>query len=186
MVRQLVRRRFTVAEYDRMIEAGILGKYDRVELLEGDILEMAPIGSPHAGHVKRLNRLFSMQAADRFIVAVQDPVRIGEYSEPQPDVSILRARADFYTESHPGPGDVLLLVEVADTSLEYDRGVKVPAYANGSIPEVWLVDMAAGVVEVYRDPVSGSYTSVEVLSAGSQVSPQALPDIAIRVSDIVS
>ena len=186
MAIQLLRRRFTVGEYDRIIDAGILGEDDRVELLEGEIVETAPIGSRHAACVKRLNQLFSRQAAGRFIVAVQDPIRLDEFSEPQPDLAILRPRPDFYSESHPGPEDILLVVEVSDTSADYDRAVKAPIYGTAAIPEVWLVDLAAGAVEVHREPVSGSYSSVEVAPAGSQVSPRALPDITVQVSAIVS
>ena len=186
MAIQLLRRRFTVGDYDRMIDAGILAEDDRVELLEGDIVEMAPIGSRHAACVNRLTQAFSRQAGGRFIVAVQNPVRLGEFSEPQPDLAILRARADFYSESHPGPEDILLLVEVSDASAEYDREVKVPAYGTASIPEVWLVDLASGAVEVYREPVTGGYGSVHVAAAEGQVSPRALPDLTLQVSAVVA
>ena len=186
MTIQLLRRRFTAAEYSRMIDAGILAEDDRVELLEGDIVEMAPIGSRHAACVNRLNQLLSTRIAGPFIVAVQNPIRLGEFSEPQPDLAILRPRPDFYSESHPGPEDILLLVEVSDTSADYDREVKVPAYGTAAIPEVWLVDLASGAVEVHRDPMPGRYGSVEVARAGSQVSPRAFPDLTVQVSDVVA
>jgi Uma2 family endonuclease len=141
---QLARRLFTVAEYHKMAEAGILSEDDRVELLEGEIVAMSPIGSRHAGLVNRLNRLFSQRAGDQVVVSVQNPVRLGGYSEPQPDLALLRPRADFYTSSHPGPEDVLLAVEVAETSAAVDREVKVPLYARFGVPEVWLVDLAGG------------------------------------------
>ena len=187
MAIQLLRRRFTVGEYGRMIEAGILGEDDRIELLEGEIVEMAPIGSRHAACVNRLNQLFSQRAAGRCIVAVQNPIKLDEFSEPQPDLALLRPRADFYSESHPGPEDILLVVEVSDSSADYDKAVKVPLYGNAAVPEVWLVDLAACAVEVHRVPVPGGYGSVEVVSPeGQAISPQAVSDIAIRVSDVVA
>ena len=185
MAVQLLRRRFTVDEYDRMTQAGILGEDDRVELLEGEIVEMAPIGSRHAACVKRLNQLMSQRVAGRAIVAVQDPIKLSDFSEPQPDLALLRPRPDFYSESHPGPDDVLLVVEVSDTSADYDRAVKVPLYAAAAIPEVWLVDLAAGTIEVHRGPSSGGYGDVEAMSGVQTFAPQALSDLVLSVSDII-
>ena len=141
MTVQVLRRRFTVDEYHRMGQVGILGEDDRVELLEGEIVEMAPIGSRHQATVDRLTRLFSGRMADAVLVRVQGPVRLAEDSEPQPDVTLLRLRDDFYATAHPGPEDVILLVEVSDSSIEYDREVKLPHYARQVIPEVWIVDL---------------------------------------------
>ena len=124
-----------------MGQAGILGEDDRLELLEGEIVEMAPIGSRHQSVVDRLTRLFSNRVGDAAVVRVQGPVRLGDDSEPQPDLLLLRRRADFYATAHPGPEDVLLLVEVPDTSTEYDREVKLPLYARHGIAEVWLVGL---------------------------------------------
>jgi len=127
MAAPLVRHRFTVEEYHRMGQAGILSEDDRVELIEGEIVEMAPVGSRHAACVKRLNALLSRRAGGRALVSVQDPIRLGEHSEPQPDLALLKPREDFYAAAHPGPEDVLLVIEVAETSLEYDREVKLPS-----------------------------------------------------------
>jgi len=179
------RRKFTVNEYHRMLESGILAEDDRVELIDGEIIEMAPIGSRHAACVRRLNNLFSRQVGDRAVVAVQDPVRLGEYSEPQPDITLLRPRADFYAGSHPGPGDIFLVVEVAETSAEYDRQVKVPLYARSGIREVWVVDLAVGAVEVYREPTPDGYRQARRLGRGETLSPEALPDINLAVDDIL-
>ena len=185
MTVQLLRRRFTANEYQRMGQVGILREDDRLELLEGEIVEMAPIGSRHQGTVDRLTRLFSNRAADSAMVRVQGPVRLGEHSEPQPDLILLRRRADFYTSAHPGPDDVLLLVEVSDTSLEYDREVKVPLYARHGIVEVWLVGLEAGVVEVYRGPTAQGYQEVSQLQRGQSLSSVALPGMELAVDEIL-
>jgi Uma2 family endonuclease len=182
---QLARRLFTVAEYHKMAEAGILSEDDRVELLEGEIVAMSPIGSRHAGLVNRLNRLFSQRAGDQVVVSVQNPVRLGGYSEPQPDLALLRPRADFYTSSHPGPEDVLLAVEVAETSAAVDREVKVPLYARFGVPEVWLVDLAEDLVEVFREPSAEGYREVLVLRRGESLAPALLPDLLVPVDAVL-
>ena len=134
MSAQIERRYFTVSEYDRMIEAGILTKDDRVELIEGEIIKMAPINSRHAACVNRLNRLLNRKAGKVAIVSVQNPIHLGEYSEPEPDLALLRPRDDFYAQSHPKPKDMLLAVEVADSSAAKDRNLKVPLFARAGIP----------------------------------------------------
>ena len=182
---QVSRRLFSVDEYHRMAEAGILGEDDRVELLEGEIVEMTPIGSRHAACVKRLNRIFSQRAGERVLISIQDPIRLGERSEPQPDLALLRFREDFYSSGHPGPGDVLLVVEVAETSAEYDREIKVPLYARYGVPEVWLVDLEGGAVEVYRDPSPEGYRKAQILRPGSRLSPSSLPDLHLLVEEIL-
>jgi len=182
---QLARRLFTVAEYHKMAEAGILSEDDRVELLEGEIVAMSPIGSRHAGLVNRLNRLFSQRAGDQVVVSVQNPVRLGGYSEPQPDLALLRPRADFYTSSHPGPEDVLLVIEVAETSAAVDREVKVPLYARFGVPEVWLVDLAENLVEVFREPSAEGYREVLVLRRGESLAPALLPDLLVPVDAVL-
>ncbi|GIX47749.1 MAG: hypothetical protein KatS3mg131_1960 [Candidatus Tectimicrobiota bacterium] len=146
---------------------------------------MAPIGSRHAGHVNRLNRLLSRLVGERAIVSAQNPVRLGEHSEPQPDVALLRPRPDFYAAEHPGPEDVLLVVEVAETSLEDDRAVKVPLYARFGIPEVWLVDLAAGHMEVYRHPSPQGSQAVRILGQGERLAPQALPAVPLPVAGVL-
>jgi Uma2 family endonuclease len=177
--------RFTVEDYHRMAEAGILGEDDRVELIEGEIVEMPPIGSPHGGTVKALIHLFSRAVGDAALVAAQDPVRLSEISEPQPDVMLLRPRSDFYRDSHPTPADVLLLVEVADTSSAYDRSVKLPLYARVSIPEYWLVDLERSVLEVYRSPAGDRYAEVRELAPGGRLAAASLPDAQLDVGEIL-
>ena len=179
-----VRHKFTVEEYHRMAEAGILSEDDRVELIEGEIVEMAPIGSRHAACVNRLNRFFS-SLEKKVIVSVQNPVRLGEDSEPQPDVALLKPRADFYASGYPGAEDVLLVVEVAETSAKDDREMKVPLYARHGVSEVWLVDLGAEVVEVYREPSPEGYRQVWRAGRGEVLVPQQVPDLRVPVEAIL-
>lgn len=182
---QLEKRLFSVDEYHRMAEAGILSEEDRVELIEGEILTMSPIGSRHAACVKRLNTLFQKQIGAAAIVSVQDPIRLGAFSEPQPDVALLKAREDFYADAHPGADDILLVIEVAETSSAYDREVKLGLYGRSGIPEVWLVDLAGKVVEVYREPKEGIYQQVQSVSGETELRPQQLPQVVIQVAEIL-
>lgn len=150
--------RFTVEDFYRMADAGILGADDRVELIDGEVVEMNPIGSRHAASVSRLNRLLLGLVADRAIVRVQDPVRLSDLSEPQPDLALLKFREDFYAKGHPTPDDVLLLIEVSDSSLAFDQGTKLSLYAISGIPEVWIIDLSRNVLTSYRTPEEGAYT----------------------------
>lgn len=185
MVVQLLRHRFTVADYHRMAEAGILPEDDRVELIDGEIMEMAPIGSRHAACVDRLAQLLFEQIRRRAVVRVQSPIGVSERSEPQPDLALLRQRADFYAQAHPGPEDVLLVVEVAETSADVDREVKVPLYARAGVPEVWLVDLAGEGIEVYRQPSPQGYQQVQRLRRGQSVASQVFPDLELSVGDVL-
>ncbi|HKH43873.1 MAG TPA: Uma2 family endonuclease [Thermoanaerobaculia bacterium] len=181
-----LKRLFTRDEYYAMAEAGILKPEDRVELIEGEIYRMAPIGNPHAGCVNRLVRRFSvLTAADRAVLSPQNPVNLTDISEPQPDVTLLRPREDFYGDGHPTPEDVLLLVEVADSSIGFDRHTKIPLYALCGISEVWQVDINKEAVEIYREPSREGYRSVQRFRRGDQVAPQAFPDFEIAVESIL-
>lgn len=182
----LAHRRFTVDEYHRMAEAGILGEDDRVELLDGEIVQVSPIGARHAAAVTRLQRLLERLASDRAIVRVQQPVRLDSYSEPEPDVAVVEPRDDFYAGAHPAPAEILLIVEVADTSLRYDRRRKLPRYARAGIPEVWLVDLSTDRVARYREPRGDAYADQHTLGAEATLTPLGLPDIAIRVADLLA
>jgi Uma2 family endonuclease len=144
----------SVDAFHRMGETGILGPADRVELIDGEIIDMSPIGVLHAAIVARLASYFSQQLGARAIVWCQNPLRLDDISEPEPDIVILRPRADFYTTAHPGPADVLLVIEVADSSLAYDLGTKVPLYARHGIPEVWVIDAATRQTSVFRRPTT--------------------------------
>jgi Uma2 family endonuclease len=178
------RHAVTADEFLRMGEAGVFGPEARLELIEGEIVEMAPIGSPHAGTVKILNRFLARLAGDNAILSVQDPVIAGKLSVPQPDLALLKPRADSYTKSHPGPADVLLVVEVADTTLPTDLGIKVPLYASAGIPEAWVVDLNAREVRVFRDPSAGGYRTSFTVGLGGVVSAQLLPAVSIPVVEL--
>ena len=182
---QLIRHRFTVGEYHEMARAGVLTEDDRVELIEGEIVDMTPIGLRHAAAVNVLTRGLATGCGTRAIVQIQGPIPIGLRSEPQPDVLVLRPRDDFYREIAPGPEDVLLLVEVADTSLPYDRTVKIPLYAGAGVPEVWLVDLVRHRVELHRDPGPDGYRAVETRKRGERLTPAAFPDLVLGVDDLL-
>lgn len=178
---QLLKKLFTVEEYHLMSQSDILSKDDRVELIEGEIIQMAAIGTRHAGCVNRLNRLFSRLPEARVIVTIQNPIQLTQRTEPQPDVALLQPRADYYSTAHPTPNEVLLLVEVADSSVDYDRDVKLPIYARSLIQEVWLVDLVAECLEVYRQPTPNGYSLMQKFWRDQEVSPLAFPDLAVRI-----
>ena len=175
---------WTVDEYHRMGEAGLLTKEDRVELVEGELVQMAPIGSEHVGSVLTLNRLLVMAVEERAMVSVQGPVRLDRHSEPEPDFAILKPRADEYRSALPTAQDVLLIIEVADTSLAYDRGLKLELYARHGIPEVWVVNLAAQEVEVFRGPHDGDYSSRVHVGRSSTLEIAALPGVSIPADRI--
>lgn len=182
---ELQRRRFTVRDYYAMADAGILTEDDRVELIEGEIVEMAAIGSHHAACVDRLNRLFVQGLGDRVVVRVQNPVRLSDLTEPQPDVTLLHPRDDFYAEGHPGPADVDLVVEVAHTTLGYDRDIKLPLYATAGVPEVWIVNVEERVVEVYDEPREGRYRVQHRAAVGQVLHPGRFPSLSVPVKDVL-
>ncbi|HEX9820336.1 MAG TPA: Uma2 family endonuclease [Methylomirabilota bacterium] len=179
-------RRFTVAEYERMVEAGVFRSSDRVGLIEGEIIEMTPIGDPHASVVDRLAMLMSRLVGHRAIVRMQGPVRfIRLHSRPQPDLVLLAPRADYDAGGAPGTREIFLLIEVMDTSVEYDRRRKTPLYARARVPEVWLVDIPAGVVDVHRNPGEGGYRNARTVTRGETLRPQAFSDVTLSVDDIL-
>ena len=179
------RRLFNVDEYYRMAEAGIFGPDERVELIEGAIIEMAAMGSPHGGCVTALSYWFSAHLSGRALVRVQLPVHLSNRSEPEPDLALVRPRPDFYRTSHPETPDVLLLIEVADSSLAFDRQSKLPLYAREGVSETWLIDLPHESVEVYRRPENGRYQDVATLTRGAGVSPLAFPDLTLTVDEIL-
>jgi Uma2 family endonuclease len=185
MAVDLKRMRFTRADYHRMAQVGIIKPGARVELIDGDVVEMSPIGRRHVVSVDRVNRLFSQGVGDAAIVRVQSPIVLGEYGEPEPDVTLLRFRADFYAESEETPEDVLLIVEVADTSEGYDRRTKAPLYARFGILELWIVDLNREWITVYTDPAPGGYATTRVFRRGESLSPLAFPDLTTAVDDIL-
>jgi Uma2 family endonuclease len=180
---ELPRRLFTVEEYHRMAAAGIFHPDERVELIEGEIVQMSPIGPRHAGCVINANRLFITRLGERAVISPQNPVVIQPRSEPQPDLLLLRPRAVSYSREHPTPEDVLLAVEVADTTVKFDRLVKARLYARAGIAEFWLFLAMDGAVEVSREPGADGYVSVTLRGHGQTVSPLAFPDVGFPVTD---
>jgi len=168
-----------------MGDTGGLGPETRVELLDGQIIDMMPIGPFHGGVSKRLIRLFARLSRERWVVAAQDPVRLDEHSEPQPDWMLLKPAADDYTRRYPGPDDVYLLIEVSDSSVVYDRTRKLPAYGRAGIQEVWIINLPEQTMEVYREPHYVGYASKQVLRIGDEARPLAFPDVAIEVRSLL-
>jgi Uma2 family endonuclease len=179
------KHRFSVKEYYRMAETGVLKPDARVELLNGEIIDMSPIGPFHGGLVNRLTRLFNKLSKGRWLVSSQNPLRLDDHSEPEPDAMLLKPVTDDYTSRHPQPEDVFLLIEVSDTTLDYDRENKLPAYGRAGIAEVWIVNLADLTIEVYREPHFTGYGSKTVLRAGDQATPQAFPDVALDVAELL-
>ena len=176
---------FSVDEYYRMAQAGVFSEDDRIELIEGEVVEMSPIGKRHAACVRRLDRILQRGIGELAIVSVQAPISIHDFSEPQPDVAMLTPRADFYSNAHPTPQDVLVIIEVADTSLDYDRSVKIPLYALAEIPEAWLIVLPKDVIEVYSEPKNGKYQTVRRLKRGKKLTSATINGLTLSVNDIL-
>ena len=157
----------------------------RVELVDGEIRQMAPIHPPHASIVKRLNSLLAVQLKGIAVVGVQDPIQLDDYNEPQPDVTVLRFRNDYYASQHPTPADVLLTIEVADTSLSYDRDEKMPRYGRAGIPESWLVDVQSGTITVFTEPHAGGYGQQRVLSRGQGIVSESVEGMRLQVDEVL-
>lgn len=186
MSTQVQTRKFTVEEFLKMVEAGILRDDDRVELVEGEIVEMPPIGGRHAGRVDQLADILKTLAGNRVIVRVQGPAVLGEHTQLQPDLSLLVRRADYYTTATPDPSrDILLVIEVAETSLTYDRRRKGPLYARAGIPEFWIWDLKAKQVHVHREPSPSGYRSVSIRRPGDKLAPLAFPDVELAVGEVL-
>jgi Uma2 family endonuclease len=178
------RRRFTRKEYYRMAEAGILREDDRVELIKGEIIEMSPIGRRHKAFVLNLTQLLVGRLAERALVNVQSGIVLSDDSEPEPDIAVLRRRDVPYKEREAHADDVLLLIEVADSSLAYDRSTKLRLYAEAGIPEYWVVDCGAETVEVHRGPEAYGYREVRLVMGAATLTPQAFPDVELSTADI--
>lgn len=176
--------RFTVEDFERLAKEGILTEEERVELIDGEVVEMTPIGSHHAGCLKRIVAALRTRLGDEVILAVRDPLELDGLRQPQPDLMLLRARHDFYRSSHPRPADVLLLIEVADTSRDFDSTGKAEMYARAAIPEYWLVDLTRSEVLIHRAPTGIGYTRVEPRHQGDSWSPHLLPNLTVTWEDI--
>ena len=179
------KHRFSVKEYYRMAETGVLRPDARLEPLNGEIIDMSPIGPFHGGLVNRLIRIFTKNSKNRWMVSAQNPLRLGDHSEPEPDVMLLKAASDDYTSRHPQPDDVFLLIEVSDATLDYDHAEKLPAYGRAGVAEVWIVNLIETTIEVYREPHFTGYGSKTILRAGNTVAPLAFPDAAVDVAELL-
>ncbi len=177
-------RRLTVSDYRRMADVGILGARERLELIQGLIVAKPAIGSPHMATVNALNRLLFKAIGDRGIISIQNPVQLDDYSEPEPDVAVLAPRTDFYRSAIPRAGDVFLLIEVSDTSLEFDRDVKLPLYARNGIAEYWIADIAANEIEICRAPLGDTYASRARVGVDRSVDIARLPGSLIPVAAV--
>lgn len=179
------RLRFSVSDYETMHENGIITEDMRVELLDGEIIQMSPIGSRHVSFVTRLQRLLHNMLKDQVTIMVQNPIRLNDNSMPQPDLLLVRNREDDYENSLPTPADVHLLIEVSETSGDYDRGEKLPRYAAAGIPEVWVVDCVARTIEQYYTPAGQEYLTQKVISAGQQIACSTLPALTFDANIIL-
>ncbi len=181
---EVSKRLFTAEEYLRMAETGILAEHDRVELIDGEIVAMTPIGPRHFVCVNRANKVFVLTVGEQAVVHVQTNVRLGRYQQPEPDLALLRPPAGAYETRLPGPNDIFLIVEVADSSLEYDRTVKARLYAESGIPEYWLVNLHEDVVTRYQDSRQGAYQSTQEYRRGQSIAPALLPECSIPVDKL--
>jgi Uma2 family endonuclease len=178
-----MRHRFSVDDFERMGREGILGENDRVELIHGEIIDMNPIGGPHMGAVNRLARLLSRLVYELAVVSVQNPVRLPPDGQPQPDITLIRPTAILDTV--PVPADILLVIEVSDTSLPYDREVKLPLYAAAMIPEAWLVDLVNETIERHTEPRNGMYRQITMAARGESLASTVLPEMVLAVDDVL-
>ena len=179
------RRRFTVADFLRLAEIGFLADDERVELIRGEIIEMSPISEGHASTVMRLVSLLSRMFGQRALLSVQNPVQLDDATLPQPDVALLRPRDDFYGQRHPGPEDTLLLIEVSDTTLTYDRRVKTALYSAAGVMEYWIINLQKRQIEVYREPQSEGYRTMTRYAPGETLSPLAFPEVQLDITEIL-
>lgn len=178
-------KRFRVEEFRKMTEAGILPEESGWEVIDGYLIDKITIGSKHASIVKRLNRLFTVLVGNRAIISVQDPVHIDFYNEPEPDIALLKPQLDYYADYHPTASDVLLLIEVSDSNIRYDRDIKIKLYAEAGIVEVWLVNLLEETIERYSSPVNGRFGSMETLKKGDSIRSLSLDDLSLKVDEIL-
>ena len=176
---------FTVDDYYKMLDAGILSEDDRVELIEGEIIQMSSMGSRHAAVVTRLNDLLVPLLKGMALLRPQLPLRLNEFNEPGPDIVVLKPRPDFYASRHPGPADVFLVLEISDSSLKYDRDVKLSIYAAARLPEIWIADLLGDEVLVYREPSGKRYKTSLSFRRGDSISCLTLPQIQLAVDDLL-
>ncbi|VAW32066.1 COG1355, Predicted dioxygenase [hydrothermal vent metagenome] len=185
MLLQVEKRLWTVDEYHGMARAGILHENDRLELIKGEVVAMSPIGVRHAACVNRLTSLFAIQFEGKAVLSIQNSVRLDEQSEPVPDVVLFKYREDFYSQQVATAADVLLLIEVSDSTLPYDRNVKRPLYAQANITEYWLINLVDNSVEVHRQPEDGAFTETFIRYRDDEITAVAFPNVAFQVTDLL-
>lgn len=178
------RTRISVVRYQQMVAAGVLSKRDRIELIDGEMIDMAPIGLKHAALTARLNKWFVLAVGDTAIVSPGGPVNLGDFSEPQPDLMLLRPRADYYAAKIPEAADVMLLVEISDSTLAYDQGTKRALYARHGVAEYWVVDVAGKRIQVNRQPGANAYALLQECTGADRVAPQSLPTMQLIVQEL--
>ena len=181
---QFAKHYFTIHDYERMGETGILPHTKHYELIEGEIIEMSPIGSRHAACVCQLNQSLYNQVGDAVIVRVQNPIVLDDFSEPQPDITLLKPRTDFYRDKHPAAADVLLVIEVADTTLGFDRQVKMPMYARAGIPEALIFNLPDEQLEYHANPSNGVYQVTRILKRGETLASSSVSGAVFDVAAI--
>lgn len=185
MAWQPARKLFTVAEYHQMIESGFFKEDDRFELVSGEIVEISPIGPRHAAQVDRLTDILPPKLKGKAKLRVQSPIELTDYSEPQPDLALLKPRDDFYASAHPTPADALVIIEVADSTVENDRRNKIPAYAFAGVREVWLIDLVNDRIEVHSNPFKGVYQEVRIIQRGQNVISPSLPQLKLKADEVL-
>lgn len=185
MSAELTRMKFNIHDVERMVKAGMFAGNERVELIEGELIQMAPQGNNHISSIIRLTSFLTSRAGENVLVSVQNAVIINDINEPQPDISLLRFRDDYYSTAKAKPEDILLLIEVSDSTVTYDRKVKVPLYARNGVAEVWVVNLPKKIVEVYSHLENGKYKVVKKLERGETLSPKLIPLLKIKVDEII-
>ncbi|MDQ3801066.1 MAG: Uma2 family endonuclease [Acidobacteriota bacterium] len=185
MMPQPVRLRFKVDDYYKMIELGILKDYEKAEIIEGELIRKMTVGDRHAATVNILNRIFSRSLGDEILVSVQNPIRLSDYNEPEPDLVLADLRK-FDGRRHPRPEEIILVVEVSDSTLKYDRDTKLSLYAEAEIYEVWIVNLQNDIIEVHQNPSSGIYQLAKIFQRGETVQSEVLPNLSVEVDKILS
>jgi len=185
METEVTKKLFTVDEYYRMGEAGIFGEEARLELIEGEIIEMSPVGNRHVECVNRATALFAARLANKAMLSVQNPILLSRDTEPQPDIVLAIPRDDYYSGQRISPADTFLVLEVSDTTLRYDRNRKMPLYAKWGVPEVWIENLQNDVILAYRDLVQGTYATALTLHRGDSISLAAFPDVVFTIDELL-
>lgn len=183
---KLLTKKFTVNTYEKMLEKEIFTPQDRLELINGEIIEMSPIGLQHATTVIRFTNIFPLFFQNKALVSVQNPITLNDYSQPEPDLVLLKSRDDFYEQKRPTAEDIFLLVEVSDSTLKYDQEIKLPIYAQNNIMETWIINLNNHSVEVYRQPKNGHYQQVQIFTKKDTISCLAFPEIILKINQLIS